>query len=328
MEKQCISGQHDVVIDLSSMDDAPGPYAMSFGFDLGPLCASIREIGLVHPPCIARGAQGRVEIVTGYRRILALNRLGWSKVRCEDVSVPLPSPLERLLFALHENRASRTFNPVEKAMILKRLDPLLDKRDILERLMPLLALPSHEGTFKFYLELAGMKRECLDGLARGRLSLHAARSLLELKPDSVECASQTILDLELNVNQQIQFIDIMTDLCEREKTSFSRILEAAPFRSVLENRRLNKPQKAKKLLEELRAQRYPRLKKAEKRFQAKLERLSLPEGTRIDHPSCFEAPGYRLEVRFQDGESLMKKLQHLVHVSALKEFRDPADDDD
>jgi hypothetical protein len=138
MENQCITGQHTALIELSEMDEGPGPYAMSFGFDPGPLCASIREIGLVHPPCMAFDREGRAEIVTGYRRILALKRLEWRKVLCENVSGLLPTPLQRLVFALHENLVSRTFNPVEKAMVLQRLDPFLDKGDILERFMPLL----------------------------------------------------------------------------------------------------------------------------------------------------------------------------------------------
>ena len=328
MEKQCITGQNPVSIDLSEVDDTPGPYAMSFGFDPGALCASIQEIGLVCPPCIVKGAQGSVQIVTGYRRTLALKRLGWSKVVCEEVSSLLPSPLERLLFAFHENLASRAFNPVEKAMILSRLDPLLPGKEILKRFMPLLSLPSNEGTLNFYRGLGATTYDFRDAVARGLLSLNAARSLLDLERESSECALQCIVNLTLNFNQQIQFIDIMTDISEKEGRNWTRILEADPFRSLLENRHLNKPQKAKKLLEELRTQRYPRLKKAEKRFKERLERLSLPEGTRIDHPAYFEAPGYRLEVKFQDGENLMQKLQHLAQVSAVKEFRDPLDDDD
>ena len=328
MENQCICGQHAVSIDLSEVNDAPGPYAMSFGFDLAPLCTSILEIGLVHPPCIAIDGAGRTEIVTGYRRMLALKQLGWRKVLCEDVSVLLPSPLQRLVFALYDNRASRTFNPVEKAMVLKRLDPFLDRRDLVSRFMPLLGLPSHEGTLLFYLSLAEMKDKYLEALAGGRLSLNAARSFLDLDDDQAECAFQIVSNLMLNVNQQIQFIDIMIDLSSIEGTSFSRILNREPVRTVLESELLNTPQKAKKLLEKLRSLRYPRWQEAEKKFQEKLDRVDLPDGTRIDHPAYFEAPGYRLEVNFRDGENLMRKLQNLSQLSGLKKFRDPLDDDD
>lgn len=328
MDRQHIWGQRGIRLKSAEIDEAPGPYAMSFGFDLHPLCESIRNIGLLNPPCIGMGEKGEIEVITGYRRLLALKKLGWPEVTCEDLSFVLPSPRERLLFAFYENLASRVFNPVEKALILRRLEPLLDKEDILKRMMPLLSLPAHEGTFRFYAKLAEMNHAFKDAVAGGRISLNTAKSLMDLEPESAESAFQGIINLTLNFNQQTQFIDIMNDLFVIEGKFYSQILEAEPMAAILENKHLNKPQKAKKLLEELRSRRYPRWKAAERRFQENIARLSLPEGARIDHPAYFEAPGYRLEVQFQDGVDLMEKLRRLSQVSGLEEFRDPLDEHD
>ena len=120
----------------------------------------------------------------------------------------------------------------------------------------------------------------------------------------------------------------MNDISDMEGKNFSQILDEEPFRGVLRSIRLNKPQKAKALLEELRLRRYPRLKAVERRFQEKLESLSLPEGARIDHPAYFEAPGCTLQVRFRDGEQLMEKLRYLSQLPDLRELPDPLDDDD
>jgi hypothetical protein len=328
VDRQHIWGQRGIRLKSVEIDEAPGPYAMSFGFDLHPLCESIRNIGLLNPPCIGMGEKGEIEVITGYRRLLALKKLGWPEVTCEDLSFVLPSPRERLLFAFYENLASRVFNPVEKALILRRLEPLLDKEDILKRMMPLLSLPAHEGTFRFYAKLAEMNHAFKDAVAGGRISLNTAKSLMDLEPESAESAFQGIINLTLNFNQQTQFIDIMNDLFVIEGKFYSQILEAEPMAAILENKHLNKPQKAKKLLEELRSRRYPRWKAAERRFQENIARLSLPEGARIDHPAYFEAPGYRLEVQFQDGVDLMEKLRRLSQVSGLEEFRDPLDEHD
>ena len=328
MDRQHIWGQRGIRLKSAEIDEAPGPYAMSFGFDLHPLCESIRNIGLLNPPCIGMGEKGEIEVITGYRRLLALKKLGWPEVTCEDLSFVLPSPRERLLFAFYENLASRVFNPVEKALILRRLEPLLDKEDILKRMMPLLSLPAHEGSFTFYAELAEMNNAFKDAVAGGRLSLNTAKSLMDLEPESAGCAFQCMINLTLNFNQQIQFIDIMNDLSIKERQSFARILEAEPMAAILENKHLNKPQKAKKLLEELRTRRYPRWRAAGRRFQENMARLSLPEGTKIDHPAYFEAPGYRLEVQFQDGAELVEKLRRLSQMSGLGELRDPLDEHD
>lgn len=328
MNKQHILGRRGIEVGLDDLHASSGPYAMSFGFDLQPLCESIGAIGLLNPPCIGRDEKGRIEVITGYRRILALKRMGWADVVCEDLSSTLPSPRERLVFAFYENLASRAFNHAEKAMILRRLEPLFDREHILRHFMPLLSLPSHEDAFRFYLELAAKGCGFMDAVAGGRLSLNAAKSLMMLNPEFAECALQCIIDLMLNFNQQMQFIDIMNDISEMEGAGFSRILEAGPVAAVLENRRLNKPQKARKLLEELRSRRYPRWTAAEKRFQRKQGGLSLPGGARIDHPAYFEAPGYRLEVQFQDGGELMEKLGRLTQMPELGALRDFLDEDD
>jgi ParB/Sulfiredoxin domain len=327
-EKQHILGQHLIWVALDNLNVAPGPYTMSFGFDQEPLCDSIRRIGLVNPPCIAKDQDGQIEIVTGYRRILVLKQLGWVKVGCEDLTSSLPSASERLLFAFYENLASRTFNPVEKAMVLARFTPLLKKEDILNIIMPLLLIASHEDTLNFYIGLAELKSDIKEALVRGRLSLKAAKALLNLEPGSRECVFRWISNLSLSFNQQLQYIDIMMDLSIIHKKSCSQIMGCEPFQNILEDERLNNPQKAKKILDELCFLRYPKWRGAEKRFKEKLHLLNFPKGTRLDHPPFFEAPGYRLEVQFREGRELMEKLQQLFLLSGLQEFEDPFSRDD
>lgn len=328
MKKQHIVGRNPIRVTLEDLDALPAPYAMSFGFDLGPLCDSVRTIGLVHPPCVAKDEKEGMELVTGYRRIQALKQLGWSEVTCEDLSSTLTSPREKLLLAFHENLASRVFNAIEKAMILRRLEPFFSQHELLHRFMPLLSLPSQEAALRFYLALEGMSLDLRNAAAGGRLSLNAAKALVSLKSEDADSAFHCIIKLMLNFNQQIQFIDLMIDISEVKGKSFAAILEEEPIKAVLENSRLNKPQKAKKLLEELRTRRYPTLRKAEQRFQQKVHRLSLPEGVKIDHPAYFEAPGFRLEVPFLDGGDLMKKLHDLSLLPDLKTLGDPWLDDD
>lgn len=328
MKRQHVLGCHGVRLNLDDLDALPAPYDMSFGFELNSLCESIRTIGLVNPPCTGKDEKGRVELVTGYRRVKALKELGWSEVVCEDLSSALPSQREKLLFALHENLATRVFNPVEKAMVLCLLEPFFPGDEILEKFMPLLSLPSHESTRRFYVELAGLSEEFLRAVAGGSLSLSAAKSLMALQQKSAESAFRCIVELMLNVNQQLQFIELMTDISEAEKKGFQRILAEEPMQAVLKNSHLNGPQKAKNLLEELRTRRYPKWKAAEKRFQQQVDRLSLPEGVRIDHPPYFEASGYRLEVRFQNSVDLINKVKLLSQLPDLKKFRDPLRDDD
>jgi ParB-like chromosome segregation protein Spo0J len=122
------------------MAEGPGPYTMSYGFDLKALCESIGKIGIISPLLVARNERGGFDIVSGYRRILALKALGEVKVLAQDVTSALSSPLERLLACFYENLATRKFNAIEKAMILQRLQRYVGKKEILSYFMPLLSL--------------------------------------------------------------------------------------------------------------------------------------------------------------------------------------------
>jgi hypothetical protein len=323
MEKQHILGRHLTPLALAQVCTDPGPYTMTFDFDPASLCESISRIGLVNPPCVAKNSRGQIEIVTGYRRILALEQLGWNQVGCEDVTSSLPSTLERLLFAFYDNLASRSFNTIEKAMVLSRFMPLFKKSDILRTIMPHLSIPSHQETLNFYLHLAEMPEDMKEALVRDRLSIQAAKALLKMEPESGECLFHWISDLSLNFNQQLQYIDIMTDLSIIHNKTCSQLMCCETLQRIVKDASMNTPQKTKKVLDELRLLRYPKWKSAEKKFREQLDLLSLPKGTRIDHPPSFEAPGYRLEIQFRDGKELMEKLRHLSLSPGLNEFRDP-----
>src|SRR5512136_310240 len=97
-------------LGLDTMTKSPGPYIMSYGFNLDGLRESIRKVGLINAPLVARNQQGSFDIVSGYRRILALKTLGESEALCRDVTTVLISPLQRFLANFYENLATRKFN--------------------------------------------------------------------------------------------------------------------------------------------------------------------------------------------------------------------------
>ena len=45
-------------LDSNAIHDDPGPFCMSYGFDLGPLIRSIQEFGVINPPIVVRQGEG------------------------------------------------------------------------------------------------------------------------------------------------------------------------------------------------------------------------------------------------------------------------------
>ena len=141
------------IIDPQDIEDSPGPYCMSFGFDLGPLIRSIQNVGMINPPLLIEKRGDGHTVIAGYRRIRAFRVLHYEEIPCRLLSASQLSPFECLLLNLYDNLATRRLNDVEKGMVFMRLAALLSHEEIVKDYMPLLGLPSHRPTLLFFLRL-------------------------------------------------------------------------------------------------------------------------------------------------------------------------------
>ncbi len=310
------------IVDLKDIDDQPGPYCMSFGFNLRPLIKSIKKFGLVNPPLVVENKQGKMTIIIGYRRIQALKSLGWDKIPSRILSKSELYPPECLLLNLHDNIATRNLNEVEKGMVLSRLENYFNRTEILKQYMPLLDLPSHEPILIFFINLEkNFKKDIKEYIVQGHMSLKTAKMLLEMDLESRHSVFHLISNIKFNVNQQIQLIDYLVDLSNINGKSVSMFLKEQPFENICSDTHLNNPQKANALLRQLKAKRFPTLHQAETAFKDKVLKLGLPKDIRVIAPPYFEAPHYRLEVLFKDGKELVEKTKSLLRIDGLKDLR-------
>ena len=314
----------DVLVNLKDIDDRPGPYCMSFGFNLRLITQSIKRIGLVNSPFLIENGHGKLIIITGYRRIQALKSLGRDKTPCKILSKSDHSPLECLLLNLYDNIAIRKLNDVEKGMVLCRLENYINKTEILEQYMPLLDLPSHESTSLFFMKLEKeLENDIKEYLVQGHLSLKIARMFLGMETEDRMRVFHLISSIKFNINQQGHLINFLTDLSRIHSISIQEILREHSFENIYSDTLLNNPQKAKALLYQLRVKRFPTLHQAEITFKNKILKLGLPKDIRINAPPYFEGPQYRLEILFKDGEELVGKIKSLSNIDDLKELKNP-----
>lgn len=317
-----------VLVALKEISEEPGPYCMSFGFDLKPLIRSVRTFGLINSPIVTRDREGRVEVVVGYRRMLALKHLQWREIPCRDLSHAGLSPFQLLLLSLYDNLATRHFNEVEKGMILSRLSAHVSRDEILRDFMPLLDLPSHEPTLELFLRLEELDQSIKKSLVHARISFQTVKALVPLDPESRATLLEWINATRLNTNQQKQFIAYTIDISSREQKKISKLLKEEKLLDIFKSKKLNNPQKSKLLLNLLKSRRFPSLTRFEKAFQEKTASLGLPDGITISHPPFFEDPDYRLEILFKNGEGLREKIDALGKVNGLESLGDPWKEDE
>lgn len=316
-------------VNLNQIDDSPGPYCMSYGFDTTQLTDSIRRIGLINSPILVRKGEGGNEIefvvVAGFRRVKALKTLGETHIPCR-VLPPETSPRKCLLINLYENLTIRNFNPVEKGMALVRLLEWVPAKEVIKTFMPLFDLPSHEETLHLFVQIeTAFERHAKDLLACGDLSTKAAKLLLEMDSAAREKFCCYFSIIKFSKNQQTQFIDFIHDLSHIEDNAIPRLLDDPELTDIRDDGQMNNPQKARALIMRLRSRRLPHLVKAEKGFKRMVEKLALPAGYQITPPPFFEGPHYRLEISFENGRDLMEKLLILVEKEGLVTLEDPWD---
>lgn len=162
-------------VDIKQITGSSSPLRANLG-DIGGLCSSINENGLLQP-LIIRHFQGHFEVVAGNRRLEACRRLKWRKVPCQIVEL---TDKEAFEFSLAENIARQSLDPLDEARAFKKY---IDERGwggISE-------LSKRVGRSVSYLSkriaLLEMSPEVLEKIFRHRKSLSVAEEILSLEPE-------------------------------------------------------------------------------------------------------------------------------------------------
>lgn len=307
---------------LEEFNETPGPNCMSFNFDIERLINSIEAIGLINMPFVTRNREGRLDIVTGYRRIIALKAMKFDRIYCRDLSDSGFSEYEMFLINLYDNIAIRRFNEVEKGMILKGLMMYVSREDLEKHFMQILDIknPREIDMLMGINELNGTEKR---SIAKGDISINTIRLVHGLDNRSRSVILKCISELGLNFNQQLKYIDFISDISIKENKSIPDIMDEHQFSLLLKEDDLNTPQKARAMLNILRSRRFPFLSKNEKEFNKKIKGLGLPDGISISHPPYFEGQDYRLEIVFRDGVELKQKVCALARIERLNDIKDP-----
>ena len=310
-----------VNIAISDIDLTPGPFCMSFHFNLEPLKASIEKYGVINPPYLLRIPDNNFLVVAGYGRLIAVKELGWHDIVCHVLPDSF-SLFNALLFNLNDNLIHRQFNTIEKGMILQRLTRFVSTEEIVTNFMPILGIPSNKQQLELFLGLDELEERIKISVAIEQLSIRVAGLLRHIDKNDRLKINNLFTSLKWSFNQQWETIQLIKEIASREGCSIKEIINSKDIKEVLHNTTMNKPQKVKAIVKILKFKRFPSLLKAEKLFKKGISNLFLPLGVKIIPPPFFEGTDYKLEVTFRKGEDLKEKLAKLCNVPELKYIPD------
>jgi ParB-like chromosome segregation protein Spo0J len=294
-------------IYLKNIDRDDTLFLLSYGYNLGPLKNSINQIGLINPPRVRQKSDTTYQIICGYKRVHALRELGVASTPCTLVS-PATGDEESFLMSFYDNVSHRELNPIEKSMAINRLLSYFSEEKIVSDFLPLLKLQPHSTQLETLKPLSTLASTIKDAILAGTIDVRTALKLALLDRVSREASSRLIITLRLSLSKQTALMEYVSESALREDLSIVKVINSPHIRFIIDDERLNLPQKGEAVMSFLRKRRFPQLTAKEEEFKQVLRKLRLPPDVCIKHPPFFEGNTYSLTFHFTSVNALRKRL--------------------
>lgn len=289
--------------------------------DPADLRESLRTVGMLALPLVRAGAAGCFQVVCGWRRLMAVRRLGWERVRVQVLPGDAPEAAG-LLMSLHDNACGRGFNPAERAGLIVRLGRHWDRETVIREFLPRLGLPPAVKQWELHRRLSELEPEFQELAARGLLSLEAAGELAAWEAADRAAVAPVWHELTLSHSKQRELLDYLGTLARREDCRPRDLMARQEVRDIVAHPTATPGEKTARLWDLLRRWCFPRLSAAREEFEAHLKRLGLhgQRQVRLTPSPHFEGTTCQLTVEFESAAGLAQTLTRLLDLTAREEF--------
>lgn len=296
-------------LSLKSIDFEDQTFCLSYPCRAQNLLDSIDLIGIIHPPIVRKRGE-KFQIVCGRGRLSAAQKLGLLEVTCKVLPYWIDD-LTCLTISFEENITSRGFNVIEQALVVEKFLHYLSEEDVMRHILPRLGYRPAYKNLQFLVSLNFLEEEIKELLSKEDISPQVAVKLLELDEADRRELVRVFAILRPGRNRQRQILEFLMDWSRKEDKPLREILALPRIQKILEDERLNPPQKTEKLYTLLRQQLMPHLSAKERAFKEWARRLT-GKGIRLLPPPAFEKDTHFLQLEFRDLEDLAQKWRELA----------------
>jgi hypothetical protein len=307
-------------VALDRIDNQDHRYKISTGGPSAPLVASIKRAGLLTPPVLCPNKDDLHIIVSGFKRIATLGRLGANETIARVLDRQT-TPERCVEIAIADNAAQRKLNPVEQGRAILLLETLYSDADAVCRVAGELGISMNPRVADKLRMAAQMNDRLQKALLNGEIALPVSLQLAEMADTSVaESIAALIGTMGLGLNRQRELLDWLTSISRRENVPLRKLLDEEPIVEVIQNPDLDRKQKGHLLRHYFRRRRYPAMVDIETRFHKAIKSLHLGNGIRLEPPPYFEGTTYSLRIDFNDPDELLARYQRFGMVMKSSEM--------
>lgn len=301
-------------IPISSLNVADDSYRITFSPDLESLKRSIKAVGVIQPLNVRHTPEGTYQIVTGYKRVLAMQELERQSV---PVLVHEPndlSPTQAFLWNLHDNATARPLNLIEQSIAIRKLVQFysMPEEDIVKNFLPLM---NQDPSFKILHQLVSldsltepMKKHVI----KTSIALSSASRIAEFSPSTQQALMQVLVKIQPSTNKLNELLSLLREISARDAISVEEILTRYQLLQVVADPAATSVDKVTALRQALRGIRLPQLTERQKMLADLIQGLELPDAAKLVADPYFENKNMKLEYQFSHPSeltSLVKKIQ-------------------
>jgi ParB family chromosome partitioning protein len=264
--------------------------------DVEDLLCSIEHIGLISPPLLIKQTAGYA-IVSGFRRVAACRKLGWSEIIARILE-PEFSHLACLRLAIADNALQRPLNLIETSRALQKLSVFSDCLKELSETASSCGLPTNHSIINKIKNLCLLPPPIQNSILKDTISLTMANELAMHEPDIAVDFTRLFEQLKLSLNKQKEIITLIGEIAKREDSSIRQVLAFDTFQQILTDEELDRGQKGRKIRSFLRQRRFPRIVKVEQNYYTHLKNLKLNHDIKLIPPKEFEGTTFTLNLNF------------------------------
>ena len=293
------------IVDPCRIDLHDESFHITTEKQLDDLIVSIKHLGVLNPPVLLEKETGYT-IISGFRRVEACQRLNWSELRARV----LDSDTDRfkcVKYAVADNAFQRPLNIIEKSKCFNMLYGFYKDIDSLAEALPALGFSEQPAMIKKIKTIYDMPESLQSGLLSNTIALAVALALAEWSSADAQKLISLFNALNLSLNKQREILTMVREIATREDVSVLQVLDSPHLKNILNNRNLDKNQKARKIRKYLKLRRFPAITAAEQSFQKHIKKLNLGKGMEFVPPVNFEGSTYTLKLTF----NTLKELENL-----------------
>ena len=300
------------IISLDQINRQDDGFRITTREDVGDLLASIEHIGLVTPPLLVK-QNSEYTIVSGFRRIAACRKLGWDDI-IAGILAPGLTPFQHLRLAIAENALQRPLNLIETSRALHKISEYSKSFQQVAETAAICGLPTHMAVIKKIKDLCMLPLPVQHSILKETISLAMAAELAGLEPQTAIDFALFFEELKLSLNKQREMVMLVGEIARREDIAIQQVLAHQKLQQIVNNQKLDRGQKQRRIRRFLRRWRFPQIVTAEQHYEFHLKQLKLGPDIQLIPPKEFEGITYALTVRFTS-------LAHLKTLRSILENR-------